>query len=214
MAQRLIIDIVADPVCPWCFVGIHSFAAARAALAGDFEIVHRYRPYQLNPDTPAEGVDRAAYYEKKFPDPEQRRAGREALIAAAREAGADFDPSTPTRLVNTLKAHCVLRWAHFEGLHEAFAHKLYGAYWLADADIGSTETLAALANTVGLNGANVAEKLERGVDASAVGAEAEAFRAGGVTAAPTFIVDETKGFAGAPPPDQLAETVRRAVGES
>ena len=55
---RLIVDIVSDFVCPWCYVGLHSYKAAEVALAGEFAIAPRFRAYQLNPDTPAQGVDR------------------------------------------------------------------------------------------------------------------------------------------------------------
>ena len=89
--QRIIVDIVADFVCPWCFVGLSSFLYAKEELDQTFEVIPRFRAYQLNPDTPFEGVDRQAYYEKKFPDAAQREIMRARLIESAMTAGADFD---------------------------------------------------------------------------------------------------------------------------
>ena len=57
----LALDIVADPVCPWCYVGAKSLLAARDRLAEEIPLAIRWRPYQLDPSTPADGVDRHAY---------------------------------------------------------------------------------------------------------------------------------------------------------
>ncbi|MDE1904751.1 MAG: DsbA family protein, partial [Alphaproteobacteria bacterium] len=47
------IDIVADVICPWCFIGKRRLEAAlaqRPAIATEIT----WRPFQLNPDMPAE----------------------------------------------------------------------------------------------------------------------------------------------------------------
>lgn len=208
---RLLVDIVADPVCPWCYVGLKSFAAARADLAKTFDLLPRYRPYQLNPDTPAGGADRNAYYAKKFPDRALRDRMRIRLTEAAREAGAPFDPATPKRLPNTLAAHRVLRWAHFTGRQDSVATALYDGYWREGEDIGDIRTLARLAATAGMDEADAAARLETDEDAEIVAREAEAFRAAGVRGVPIFIVNEKTGFSGALPPASLAKALKQAA---
>ena len=79
-SPRLIIDLVSDPVCPWCYVGLQSYFQAKQTLNQEFELITRLRPYQLNPDTPLEGADREAYYAKKFPDPAFRDEMRVRLV--------------------------------------------------------------------------------------------------------------------------------------
>lgn len=209
---RILVDIVADPVCPWCYVGLKSFQHARDRLAADIQILPRIRAYQLNPDTPAEGVDRAAYYEKKFPDPAMRAQGAMALKAAAAGAGFKFDPALPTRLPNTRKAHQLIRLAHFDGAQERLATALYDAYWNEDADLGDTETLVALAEGAGLDPENARRDLSSPKSINEIIAEAEAFRRAGVTGVPTFIVNERTGFSGALPPARLAEALIDAAG--
>ena len=56
------IDVVSDAICPWCWVGKRNLDGALAILAAEGEhfAVH-WRPYQLNPEMPREGVERAAY---------------------------------------------------------------------------------------------------------------------------------------------------------
>ncbi len=208
---RLLVDIVADPVCPWCYVGLKSFMAAKERLKDEFIVLPRIRAYQLNPDTPAEGVDRQAYYAKKFPDAAQRAQMIHQLKAAALGAGFAFEPSKPAHLPNTLKAHQIIRLAHFDGAQERLALALYAAYWDEGRDIGDEETLTAIAAEAGLDAENARQDLKNPKSAAEVKSEAEAFRHAGVTGVPTFIVNERTGFAGALPPARLADSLRQAA---
>ena len=208
---RLLVDIVSDPVCPWCYVGLKSFIAAKERLKNEFIVLPRYRAYQLNPDTPAEGVDRQAYYARKFPDEAQRTQMIHQLKAAALGAGFAFDPSKPTHLPNTLKAHQIIRLAHFDGAQERLALALYAAYWDDGADIGDEENLAGLAQAAGLDVENARQDLKNPKSIAEIKSEAEGFRQAGVSGVPTFIVNERTGFAGALPPARLAETLREAA---
>ncbi len=210
--DRIIVDLAADPVCPWCFVGLRSYQRVLKGLRDERAVVTRFRAYTLNPDTPLEGADRKRFYEKKFPDAAARKVMQENLVAAAAEAGFDFDPGRPTRLVNTVRAHCLLRWAHFEGRHEACAEALYCAFWEDDRDIGAIDTLAQIAASVGMDGDAVRRRLTDGDDQDAVMTEANAMRQSGVTGVPTFIVNEKTGFSGALPPASLARAIRQAAG--
>lgn len=208
---RVLVDIVSDPVCPWCYVGLKSFGIARDWLADEFIILPRIRAYQLNPDTPAEGVDRRAYYAKKFPDEKQRAEMVHQLKAAAAGAGFAFDPLIPTHLPNTLKAHQLIRLAHFDGAQERLAAALYAAYWDEGADIGADEILITIAAEAGLDADNARRDLSNEKSAAEIKAEADAFRQAGVTGVPTFIVNERTGFSGALPPARLAEALRQAA---
>lgn len=208
---RLLVDLVSDPVCPWCYVGLNSYGLAAKILSKDFDVLTRFRAYQLNPDTPAEGADRRAYYERKFPDPAVREAMRARLMEAARNAGFDFDPALPARLPNTLNAHRVIRWAHFEGRQVAVAAALYRGFWEEDADLGDDETLAQLAGDAGMNAREIIRRLRAGEDEEAVRREAADFAAAGVSGVPTFIVNERTGFSGALPPAELAQALQRAA---
>src|SRR5512138_911865 len=68
----LTIDIVSDVVCPWCYIGKRRLESALAARAQPATLT-RWHPFQLNPDIPAEGVDRRRYLEDKFGGPERAR---------------------------------------------------------------------------------------------------------------------------------------------
>ena len=211
---RLLVDIVSDPVCPWCYVGLKSFFQTRDLIADEFVLLPRIRAYQLNPDTPLEGADRVAYYAKKFPDEAQRAQMLHALKAAALGAGFSFEPEKPKHLPNTLKAHQLIRLAHFDGVQERLALELYSAFWDDEADIGDVETLVKIADAAGLDPDNARRDLGNKKSASEVKAEAEAFRQAGVTGVPTYIVNERTGFSGALPPARMAAALKQAAAQT
>lgn len=207
----LLVDIVADIVCPWCYVGIRSFIESRKSLAGDFDVEARYRPYELNPGLPPGGVDRHAYYAQKFPDASQLAAAREAIRENARQSGFDFDPSAPPHLPSTVKAHQIIRLAHFAGVQEKATLAIYRAFWDELKDIGEDATLIAIAASCGIDEGLAAAALGAREDAAMVEAEAESFRTAGVAGVPTFIVNERTGFSGGMPPAQLEAALRQAA---
>ncbi|MEM9234643.1 MAG: DsbA family protein, partial [Pseudomonadota bacterium] len=49
----LSVDMVSDLVCPWCYIGFRGLDWARMALSFEYTLSVRYRPYRLDPDTPA-----------------------------------------------------------------------------------------------------------------------------------------------------------------
>ncbi|MCI5048118.1 MAG: DsbA family oxidoreductase [Aquisalinus sp.] len=211
---RLIIDLVADPVCPWCYVGKRSLDRVLMAMSFSHDTMVRFRPYQLAPDTPDEGVDRKNYLEKKFPDKQHRSALGIALQDAAKGVGLDMNVDGPARLINSLNALRVLRWSHFDGLQVEMAEALFASYWKQGRDISDTEELSRIAGSVGMNRQDILARLQTAEDCDDIREEVAAFRQGGVDGVPTFIINESLGFAGALPPDQLLESIRKLADET
>ena len=68
------IDVISDVICPWCYIGKRHLEQALALL--DKQGLHftvAWHPFQLNPDMPREGVDRAQYRLAKFGSAERSR---------------------------------------------------------------------------------------------------------------------------------------------
>jgi predicted DsbA family dithiol-disulfide isomerase len=66
----LTIDVVSDVVCPWCFIGKRRLEGALALYAKERPDAPpptvTWRPFQLNPGLPAEGMARADYIARTF----------------------------------------------------------------------------------------------------------------------------------------------------
>ena len=80
------IDVVSDAVCPWCFVGKRRLEAALAE-SGGADIAVQWRPFQLDPTIPAEGLDRQAYMRAKFRDDARLAEVHQRLKALGAEVG-------------------------------------------------------------------------------------------------------------------------------
>jgi predicted DsbA family dithiol-disulfide isomerase len=189
------IDIVSDVVCPWCFVGKRRLERALAAEASG-EIVVGWRPYQLNPDLPPDGMDRREYMRAKFGE-ERIAEIHKRLTAIGLEEGIPFDFDAIKRAPNTLKAHRLIKYAEAKGLQDQLVEALFTGYFMRGQDVGDTATLASIAGAPGMDTADVAAYLD-GTDDEAETLEAIDFaRQIGVQGVPCFIVERKYAISGA-----------------
>ena len=65
-------DIFSDVVCPWCYIGKRRFGRALDQRP-DIQPDIAWRAFQLNPDMPRDGMDRAEYMAMKFGDRKSTR---------------------------------------------------------------------------------------------------------------------------------------------
>ena len=104
MPDPLPITVYSDVICPWCYVGKRRLEAALASPDMPAAIEFTWRPFELNPDMPAEGVERKAYRARKFG--EARSAELDVQMArTGRELGIEFAFERMQCTPNTRLAH-------------------------------------------------------------------------------------------------------------
>lgn len=208
----MIIDIVSDVICPWCFIGKRRLERA-LQLAPQADVQIMWRPFQLNPDFPPEGMDRAAYLRAKFGDD---KGGNmyQRLRAAGAPDGIDFQFERIRRTPNTLKPHRLIRWAARAGRQDAMVEALFRGYFLEGEDLSDDTTLVRLAVAVGANEAEAAAYLASDADAEDIRNEDAFARQVGITGVPCFIVDRKFALSGAQPPEALIELFEHARREA
>ncbi|MEM6823810.1 MAG: DsbA family oxidoreductase [Pseudomonadota bacterium] len=194
------LDILSDPICPWCYIGkAHLDRALEARPDHPFAI--EWHPFQLNPEMPEGGMDRRAYLEGKFGG-KQRAAEVYAPIAdAAAGAGLEIAFEAIARTPNTLDAHRLIHWAGLEGRQTPVVSALFKAYFVAARDIGEHAVLLEIAAQVGLDAAMIARLLESDADRDDIAGRDAHARSRGVTGVPTFIVAQRHVVPGAQPPE-------------
>ena len=64
--ETVTIDVVSDVVCPWCYLGKKRLEQAVEAVSGEVNVAVTFRPYQLNPDMPPQGVDHKKHLADKL----------------------------------------------------------------------------------------------------------------------------------------------------
>ncbi|MCU0804144.1 MAG: DsbA family oxidoreductase [Burkholderiales bacterium] len=208
----LTIDVVSDVVCPWCFIGKRRLEEALALYARSHPEAEAPRvtwhPFQLNPDLPAEGVDRPEYYRKKFGD----RVGEivDRVRGAGREVGIDFRFEAIERQPNTLAAHAVIGQAADEGKQDAAVEALFRAFFLDGVDLTDAANLKSVAASAGLSPERVDAVLASDAARAHIASEDEAARRIGVQGVPFFIFNRRLAVSGAQPAEVLVEAMRQA----
>jgi predicted DsbA family dithiol-disulfide isomerase len=206
------LDVISDAICPWCWIGKRNLDAALDMLAEDglhFKV--RFRPFQLNPEMSAEGVDRREYRSAKFGSLEKSQELDRRVADAGRIAGLEFRHDLMARTPNTLEAHRLIRLAGADARQREVAEAIFQAYFQAGRDIGDTATLAALGAAAGMSAASLAAFSAGEAGRHEVLAEDEGYRQAGISGVPSFVLDRHLLFSGAMPPENIADGLRRAV---
>ena len=208
----MIIDIVSDAICPWCYIGKRRLEKA-LAMAPQSDLQIGWRPFQLNPDMPADGMDRKEYLRLKFGD----SAGGnryQAVEDAGRGEGIPFAFDRIKRTPNTILAHRLIRFAQREGRQEEAVETLFRAYFTEGANIGEIETLTGLAPAMSLDQDRVRAFLQSDEDEAAIRAEDKFARQIGIQGVPCFIIDRKFAVSGAQPPETFLEIFELAKKEA
>ena len=205
------LDILSDPICPWCYIGKANLEAALAA-EGENPFVIEWHPFQLNPDMPEGGMDRRDYLETKFGGKEAAVRAYAPLVEHAGQAGLSINFEAMQRTPNTLDAHRLIHWAGIEGVQNAAVDALFRAYFVEGRDIGDAEVLADIADTIGMNAGVVLKLLKSDSDRHMIRARDAHSRQMGVNSVPTFIVAAKHAVPGAQPPDLWRKVIAELNG--
>lgn len=192
------LDILSDPICPWCWIGKRQLDQALAQRPRH-RFAIRWRPFQLNPNMPEGGMDRREYLEAKFGGQARAAQVYAAIEDAAAAAGAPVDFGRIARTPNTVDAHRVIRWAGALDLQHVAAEELFVRYFELGEDIGDPVVLRAAAGRVGMDPELVDRLLAGGADREEVRAEDAAARKLGVQGVPTFVIAGRRVMTGAQP---------------
>lgn len=206
------IDIVFDTVCPWCYVGKKRFDHAltlRPKLKPDI----RYKSFLLNPDIPAEGVDRKEFLERKFGSSQQYERMIEALIFTGKGEGINFALDKIERTPNSANSHRLVRLAHTIGAQSKATDVIFSAYFERGLDIGDVEVLIRLAEEIGIERQVATAHLLGEGDLNSVYNENARMHRLGVTGVPCYIFDESKAIAGAQEPEIIVRMLDMAAAE-
>lgn len=200
------LDILHDPICPWCWIGkTYLDRALEARPEHPFRIA--WHPFQLNPAMPPEGMDRADYLEWKFGGKENAAQVYARIDAAAKAAGLDIDWSTIRRTPNTMNAHRLIHWAQIEGRQTVVVDRLFRAYFLEGRDIGADDTLVSIAEGVEMDGEMVRRLLATDADRDDLAARDADARGKGVQGVPTFVLGNRQLVSGAQPTEMWLDAI-------
>ncbi len=134
MKSTLKIEIFADIVCPWCYIGKKRLEKALLKRPG-IDVELKWRAFLLNPSIPKSGIDRKQYLLAKFGHAASSVYNR--IEQAGKETGINFNFEGITRTPDSRSIHEILISSGVNGyqLSELF----FRAYFLDGKDISNFE---------------------------------------------------------------------------
>lgn len=200
------LDIISDPICPWCYIGKAYLDRALAAHP-DHPFTIEWHPYQLNPDMAAGGMDRREYLELKFGGQDGAMKVYGEIAKKAEEAGLNIDFAAIKTTPNTINAHRLIHWAGLEGRQAFVVAALFKAYFVEGRDIGNDGVLCNIAGDSGMDADMVERLLATESDLDDIRARDAHSREMGVRGVPTFIVNNESVLTGAQAPETWGQVI-------
>jgi predicted DsbA family dithiol-disulfide isomerase len=202
-----------DVVCPWCSIGKVRYENALAQLPAEdrARISTIVRPYQLDPTAPAIPVPVMEGYAKKFGGPERAAEIIDHVTKTAADEGITFRMDRAQR-ANTFDAHRLLWLAlrdHGPQVQGALKTRLMQAYFHDGLNIADHAILEQCAAEVGVTDAAEFLASERGV--AETNAELAAAGELGISAVPTFVINEQWSIPGAQDTDTFVRVLTKLL---
>jgi predicted DsbA family dithiol-disulfide isomerase len=205
------LTIVSDVICPWCFVAKKNLEKALEIANPELQVEITWRPFELNPGMPEEGMNRREYRSKKFGSWENSQSLDAQVTAAAKLVGLTIRYDLMARTPNTFNAHRLIWLAQKEGAQGAVVESLFRAYFTEGRDVGDTSVLIDIAKEAGIAEERARAFLESAEGTDEVRHEMQTGMASGISSVPTFLFDGEALFSGALKPAMMADRLRAAA---
>ncbi len=202
---KLVIEVIFDFVCPWCYLGVHRLSQLRARRP-DLAIQPVWRPFLLNPDMPRIGMSRVDYALRKFGGEERARRLYAAISEIGAADGLVFDFAQITRTPSSVDAHRLLRFAMSVAggvTTERLVLAIFRGYFREGLDIGRRDMLTHLAAGVGLDVELTRNFLAHDAVTEDVHADNLQAHRLGINGVPFFVIEQNNAIAGAQEPEVL-----------
>jgi predicted DsbA family dithiol-disulfide isomerase len=214
VADRLLVEVWSDIVCPWCYLGKRRLEAAleRFEHADGVDVV--WRSFELEPDAPREAGSRRDLLLSRYGMTAEEAAERDAqMTALAAEEGLEYRPDL-AQLGNTFDAHRVLHAARAAGLQAQAKERLLRGYFTEGRTLTDGDTLVELAADAGLDAEVARTTLAEGSFAEDVRDDEREAAAIGITGVPFFVLNRRYAVSGAQPSDLLLQALERTWAET
>lgn len=181
------IDIISDPICPWCYIGKTRLDRA-LELNPTHNFIIEWHPFQLNPTMPKDGMDRREYLEAKFGGQKEAIEVYRNIDKTATETGLSLNFGGIKRTPNTIDAHRLIHWAGIEGKQNSIIDRLFKAYFQEGRDISEHSVLTRIASAAGMDQDVVRSLLKSDADKEDIKARDTDARKRGIQGVPAFVV--------------------------
>lgn len=207
MKPHLKIDIVSDVVCPWCYIGKRRLEKAVTQLKDNYTFEINYLPFQLAPETPAEGENSKERLIAKFGSVDRYHQILQQVSGVAAGEGLSFDLENQEVSPNTHSLHRLVWFAQQEGKQLEMVEALFKAYFEDRINLAVTENVVTLAESIGLDTAKARKILTSDLGATEVDQLLYQNRLMGISGVPYYIINDKYAVSGAQPTELFLEAL-------
>jgi predicted DsbA family dithiol-disulfide isomerase len=209
-AAALHVEVIADLVCPFCYIGKRRLDRAMQAVQGPSGI--SWYPYQLNPDMPDGGMSLQAYLSMRFGSAANVQPILDQLTADAHRENIELRFDRIEHVPNTLRAHQLMYLAETKRRDQsALAEELMSAFFQRGEDIGDREILVELGARHGLHADDVGRVIDEDSSRQIVLSREAQVRSSGIAGVPGFLLNRRLLVIGAQDEDALVNAFDRAM---
>jgi predicted DsbA family dithiol-disulfide isomerase len=204
------VDVIADLICPWCYLGKRRLDDALSAVHGPSHI--SWYPFQINPAMPSAGMPLDEYLEKRFGSAEKLQPALDELTRIGKAEGITFNFDKLQRVPNSLDAHRLMKLAESEEISTSdLAERILRGFFENGLDIADRDVLIDIGGGSGLSPTEINKSLDDDLSRRAVLTQEAQVRQSGVTAVPDFLVNKRLFAVGAQSTENLVGIFDRAI---
>ncbi len=204
------VDVIADLICPWCYLGKRRLDDALSAVHGP-SLVSWY-PFQINPAMPSSGMSLDEYLDKRFGSAEKLQPAMDELTQMGKAEGITFNFDKLKRIPNTLDAHRLMKLAETEELSTSdLAENILRGFFERGLDIADRDVLIDIGGDSGLSPTVIGEMLDNDLSRRVVLSQEAQVRQSGVTGVPDFLINKRLFAVGAQSTESLVNIFDRAM---
>ncbi|GAB2943225.1 DsbA family protein [Nonomuraea fastidiosa] len=201
------LELYADVLCPWCYIGKRRLASALAGHPDRDGIEVVWRAYELSPDegrTPGPTAAEAmtGWWGEQAP----ARIARIRSLGAAEGLELNLHLARP---VNTFDAHRLVKLAAGRGRADRMMELLLHAYHTEGQNVADPQVLQRLGEEAGLDAGEVRVVLDGDAYADDVRADRRRAAVHGVTSVPSLVIDDRPPVPGVQPVAGLRRLLHR-----
>ena len=205
------IEIWSDFVCPFCYIGKRKIEQALKDFKYKDKVEIIFKSYELNPEAPlhpvGEGYEAFAAVKRVSISDAKRMMDPVKDFAAA--YGLDYHLEK-TKMMKTITAHRLAKWARTFNQEEALTEAFMNAYFTKGANLADQKTLLGLVAQVGLDEQEALDVINSDRYLDVVETEIYEARLIGVSGVPFFVFDQKYAIAGAQPDELFIQTIEKA----
>jgi len=204
------VELIADLVCPFCYLGKRRLDRALTAVRGPSEV--SWYPWQLNPEMPTDGISFDEYLSRRFGSPANIEPVLEGLTLEGKQDGINFKFDRIERVPNTLRGHQLLYLAEIEGKPQLdIAEDLLAGFFERGEDTGRIETLVTIGSRHGLDPEKIVRVIEDEAARQLVMTREAQVRSSGIAGVPGFLLNRRLLLIGAQETENMVNAFDRAM---